>query len=100
MHTRLSYGPRPDLLMAKRMSIAAQQAATDANIGWLDETGAAQFAVGTIVVSRTSVPVPQTAKSVKRWTPATLGITAPPHAGEVAVIDPNGRSSVDIRTLT
>ena len=72
---RLSYRPRPDLLMAKRMSSAAQRAATDADIGWLDETGAAQLAVGTIVVSRTSVPVPTTAKSVKRWTPATLGIT-------------------------
>lgn len=75
LNARLKDRPRPDLLMAARMSTAAQLAATDAGVGWLDETGAAQFAVGTVVVSRTSVSVPKTAHPVNRWTFATLGIT-------------------------
>ena len=74
LHTRLNDGPRPDLFMAARMSTAAQLAATEAGVGWLDETGAGQFAVGTVVVSRTSVSVPATARPAKRWTAATLGI--------------------------
>ena len=75
LQTRLHHGPRPDLLMAAHMSSAAQLAATEAGVGWLDETGAAQFAVGTVVVSRTSVPVPATNEQVERWTGAKLGIT-------------------------
>lgn len=75
LHARLNDGPRPDLLMAARMSPAAQRAATNVGIGWLDETGAAEFAFGTVVVSRTSVSVPQSAQPVKGWTAATLGIT-------------------------
>jgi len=75
LHARLSNKPRPDLLMAAHMSTAARLAATEAGVGWLDETGAAQFAVGTVVVSRTSVSVPTKAKPVRRWTGATLGIT-------------------------
>ena len=75
LHTRLSDGPQPDVLMAQRLSSAAQRAATDAGVGWIDETGAAEFAVGTIVVSRTSAPIPATPKSAKRWTASTLGIT-------------------------
>jgi hypothetical protein len=74
LNVRLKDRPRPDLLMAARMSTAAQLAAADAGVGWLDETGAAQFAVGTVVVSRTSVSVPAIAQPVKRWTGATLGI--------------------------
>ena len=75
LQTRLHNGPRPDLLMAAHMSSAAQLAATEAGVGWLDETGAAQFAVGTVVVSRISVPVPATNEQVERWTGAKLGIT-------------------------
>ena len=75
LQTRLSNNSRPDLVMAAHMSSAAQLAATEAGVGWLDETGAAQFAVGTVVVSRTSVPRPATAQRLERWTAATLGIT-------------------------
>jgi hypothetical protein len=75
LHARLNDRPRPDLLMAARMSMPAQLAATDAGVGWLDETGAAQFAVGTVVVSRTAVSVQANAQPVRRWTAATLGIT-------------------------
>src|ERR1035437_1657468 len=74
LQTRLSNTSRPDLVMAAHMSSAAQLAATEAGVGWLDETGAAQFAVGTVVVSRTSVSAPATARPAKRWTVATLGI--------------------------
>jgi len=74
LQTRLSNNSRPDLVMAAHMSSTAQLAATEAGVGWLDETGAAQFAVGTVVVSRTSVSVPVTARPAKRWTAATLGI--------------------------
>jgi hypothetical protein len=75
LHARLNDRPRPDLVMAAHMSTAAQLAAANAGVGWLDETGAAQFAIGTVVVSRTSVSVPAIAPPGKRWTAATLGIT-------------------------
>jgi len=75
LETRLNNRPRPDLFMAAHMSSAAQLAATDAGVGWLDETGAAQFAVGGVVVSRTSVPVKAAKERVEHWTGATLGIT-------------------------
>lgn len=75
LHARANTRPRPDLMMAAHMSKAAQLAATDAGVGWLDETGAAQFAVGAVVVSRTSVSVPAIPQPRRRWTVATLGIT-------------------------
>lgn len=43
-------GDRPQIVAARRLSPGARAALTQAGIGWVDETGAAEIAVGTIVV--------------------------------------------------
>jgi len=66
--------PRPDVVVARRMSPGAQQALAEAGIGWVDETGAAEIAIGPIVVSRTGLAEKRVPKPV-RWTPAVLAVT-------------------------
>lgn len=64
---------RPDIAVAKRLSPGAREALSKAGIGWVDETGAAEVAVDSIVVSRTGRP-PAPAPRPKRWTPAVLAV--------------------------
>jgi DNA-binding transcriptional ArsR family regulator len=69
---RLVRDPAPDVLMAPRMSAGAREAAARHGIGWLDESGAAEFAVGNVVVSRTGQDIlPRPAAD--RWTKSTIG---------------------------
>lgn len=63
----------PDVAVARRMSPGARAALADAGIDWVDETGAAEIARGSIIVSR-SVPPPKQARRPTRWTPSILGI--------------------------
>ena len=65
-------GIRPDIVVARKMSIGAREALAQAGISWVDETGAAEVALGTIIVSKSGykVPIERTA----RWTPATLAL--------------------------
>jgi len=58
----------PDVIVARRLSPARRQLLSEAGIGWVDETGAAEIAIGTLVVSRTGRPQP--AEGLKGWTPA------------------------------
>ena len=48
----LSRVSRPDLVAARRMSPGARAALSVAGVGWVDESGAAEIAFGTIIVSR------------------------------------------------
>jgi len=64
---------RPDIVAARRLSPGARKALSDAGIGWVDETGAAEIAVGSIVVSRTG-RTPEPADQPKRWTAAVLAV--------------------------
>lgn len=64
---------RPDVAVARRLSPGAREALSEAGIGWVDETGAAEIAVGSIVVSRTGRP-PKPAEIPKRWTAAVLAV--------------------------
>lgn len=59
--------------MARRLSPGAREALSDAGIGWVDETGAAEIAVGSIVVSRTGRP-PKPVERSKQWTPAVVAV--------------------------
>lgn len=59
--------PRPDVLVAPAMSPGARAVAAEAGVGWADETGAAEIAVGPIVVSRSGVPARDT-PGPSRWT--------------------------------
>jgi hypothetical protein len=63
---------RPDVVAARRLSLASRQLLSDAGIGWVDETGAAEIAVGTLVISRTGRSQPP--EGLKGWTPAVLAV--------------------------
>lgn len=63
--------PRPDIVVAQRMSPGAQKELADAGISWVDETGAAEIAIGQIVVSRSSMS-PRKKIEIKRWSPSVV----------------------------
>jgi Transcriptional regulator, AbiEi antitoxin, Type IV TA system len=62
---------RPDVVAARRMSPGARAALSDAGIGWVDESGAAEIAVGTIIVSRSGASDPAGSRPTG-WTPSAL----------------------------
>jgi hypothetical protein len=64
---------RPDMVVARRLSPGAREALSEAGIGWVDETGAAEIAVGSIIVSRTG-RAPKPAEKRKRWTAAVTAV--------------------------
>jgi hypothetical protein len=64
---------RPKIVVARRMSQGAREALSEAGIGWIDETGAAEIVLGKIVISKSGNPDPARAKPV-RWTPAVLAV--------------------------
>ncbi len=64
---------RPDVVAARELSPGAKNALSEAGVAWVDETGAAEIAIGTIVVSRSGTRAPRDAR-MKRWTPAVLGV--------------------------
>lgn len=63
----------PDIVAARRLSPGARKVLSEAGIGWVDETGAAEIVVGSIVVSRTG-RTPEPADQPKRWTAAVLAV--------------------------
>jgi hypothetical protein len=65
---------QPDVVVAVRISPGARRALADANIGWVDETGAAEVATGSIVVSKSGRPVERDQR-ITDWTPAVLAVT-------------------------
>jgi hypothetical protein len=97
---------RPDIVVARRLSSASRQLLSDAGIGWVDETGAAEIALGTLVVSRTGRPQPPEAR--KGWTPAVLavaeallcGVRATVSATEEATGLSTGSCTAALRFLT
>jgi hypothetical protein len=64
---------RPDVAVARRLSPGARAALSEASIGWVDESGAAEIATGTIVVSRSGVTENQD-KRPKGWAPSVLAV--------------------------
>jgi hypothetical protein len=64
----------PDVAVARQMSPGARELLSARGIGWVDELGAAEIAIGTIVVSRTGRR-PETAKKPTGWTPAVLAVS-------------------------
>lgn len=63
----------PEVLVGSEISLAARAAASDAGLGWVDETGAAEVAVGDVVVSRTGSQR-RDGLSQPRWSRAVLGV--------------------------
>ena len=64
---------RPDVVVGRQLSRGARDAASAAGIGWVDETGAAEIAVGQVIVSRSGRP-PAAIERPKRWTSAVLAV--------------------------
>jgi len=64
---------QPDVVLAVRMSPGAQQRLAEAGIGWADESGAAEIAVGPILISRTGRPF-EAPRAAIGWSRAALGV--------------------------
>ena len=64
---------RPDVAVARRMSPGAREELSAAGIGWVDETGAAEIARGSLIVSRTG-RTPASPRKPPHWTPAVLAV--------------------------
>jgi Transcriptional regulator, AbiEi antitoxin, Type IV TA system len=61
------------ILVARHMSPGARAALSEAGVSWADETGAAEIAIGTILVSRSGVREKKP-HNIKHWTPAVIAI--------------------------
>lgn len=63
----------PDVVAARRMSPGAREALAAAQVGWVDESGAAEIALGSLIVSRSGRPDLPVEKPA-HWTPAVLAV--------------------------
>jgi hypothetical protein len=73
--------PRPDVLVAPLLSPGARKAASDAGVGWVDESGAAAIVLPGLVVAKDGRP--QKPLDTKLgWRPATLAVCEALLAGE------------------
>lgn len=70
----LAVDPRLDVVVARQLSAGAREHMREVGVGWVDETGAAEISVGSIIVSRTGRP-PVTPPKPPRWTPAVLAVS-------------------------
>lgn len=64
---------RPQVAVARRMSPGARKALSEASIGWVDETGAAEIAIGTLVVSKGGRPSVEP-RPPGRWNRSALAV--------------------------
>lgn len=98
---------RPDIVVARRLSPGARKALSDAGVGWVDESGAAEIVLDSIIVSRTGRPKNLTERP-KRWTPSVVavaeavlcGIEATVSATAAATGLSTGSCTNALRTLT
>jgi len=63
----------PDLVAAPELSAGARRVASEAGMGWFDETGAAQILLGPIVVVRDGTPARRLDTNLG-WRPGTLAV--------------------------
>lgn len=64
----------PNLIVAaRRMSPGARDLLRNEHIGWVDESGAAEVAIGSLVVSRSGQP-DLAEPTPTRWSPAVVGV--------------------------
>jgi hypothetical protein len=92
---------RLDIVVAPSLSAGARELLSSAHIGWVDETGSAQFSIGYVVVSREGV-APRTRPPNHPWTPATLAIAEAVLTGITATVsaikDTTGLSTGTVTT--
>lgn len=97
---------RPDVVVGRRLSPGAREALAQAGISWVDESGAAEVALGMILVSRTGRPAPPSRPA--QWTPATLAVAESLLCGTAATVSrtreatglSTGSCTTALRTLT
>ncbi len=65
---------KPDIVAARRMSAGASVVLDAAGIGWVDELGNADIAIGSILVSRTG-PIETPSPRDPRWTLSVVAVT-------------------------
>jgi len=65
---------RPDVLVARSMSPGAQEEASRAGVGWIDESGAAELALDWIIIGRTGRGRPVPDEPPANWTAATASV--------------------------
>lgn len=63
----------PDVVAAPVLSPGARQLLSDTGVGWVDETGAAEIAVGTIIVSKSGRP-PTSRPRPLAWSRAVVAV--------------------------
>lgn len=84
---------RPEVVAGRRLSPGARDALTRAGISWVDETGAAEVALGSIIVSKSghaaSSPPPPA-----RWTPAVLSVAESLLCGTEATVSSTHEATV------
>lgn len=66
-------GGDADVAAAKVMSPGARERLAEASVGWVDETGAAEIAIGSLVISRTGRPIEQEQHTTD-WTPSVFAV--------------------------
>lgn len=76
---------RPNIVVARRLSPGAREALSHAGVGWIDESGAAEIALGSIVISKSGHPDPPPERSA-RWTPAVLAVAEALLCGRKATV--------------
>lgn len=64
-----------ELLAARYFSEGARRILEKHGVGWVDETGGAEFSVGPIVVSRSGDPKAAKRLRPRRWTPAVTSVS-------------------------
>src|SRR5690606_17619967 len=47
---------------------------SEAGVGWVDETGAAEIAIGSVIVARTGI-LPKPDSGITRWSPAVMAVS-------------------------
>lgn len=91
---------RPDVVVARRISPGAKEALSTARIGWVDETGAAEIVLGTLIVSRSGRP-PDTKHKPPHWTPAVLAVAEALLCGRRATVgDVQAASGLSVGSCT
>lgn len=98
---------RPDVVVGRRLSPGAREALRQARVSWVDETGAAEVALGTIIVSRTGHAGPSEPPPA-RWTPSVLAVAESLLCGTKATVSSTqeatglstGSCTTALRTLT
>lgn len=76
---------RPDVVVARRMSPGAREAFSTAGIGWVDETGAAEIALDSLIISKSGHP-PESMDKSPHWTPSVLAVAEALLCGKLATV--------------